>query len=166
LPPPAGRTMLRAKLRGIGVTAAALVLAFIVGFVLRGGGEDARAHSCGATDLRYIQNAQTNMTALGAWATSFKEGSIGAREVADNARDAAKRVDHVKPSDPSLRLSQRLIGRMFREYGDAVLLAAKERRRAGEHMHRAYGLANFAREVLLEAQPELAKRGCDVTALL
>jgi hypothetical protein len=33
-------------------------------------------------------------------------------------------------------------------------------------MHRAYGLANFAREVLLEAQPELAKRGCDVTSLL
>ncbi len=46
------------------------------------------------------------------------------------------------------------------------MLAAKERRQAGEHMHSAYGLANFAREVLLEAQPELAKRGCDVTALL
>ena len=33
-------------------------------------------------------------------------------------------------------------------------------------MHRAYGLANFAREVLLEAQPALAKFGCDVGALL
>jgi len=33
-------------------------------------------------------------------------------------------------------------------------------------MFRAYGLANFAREILVEAQPELAKRGCDVAPLL
>ena len=46
---------------------------------------------------------------------------------------------------------------MFQEYGEAVSLAAKERARAGKHMHRAYGLANFAREILLEAQPALAR---------
>jgi hypothetical protein len=33
-------------------------------------------------------------------------------------------------------------------------------------MHRAYGLANFAREVLTQAQPGLARYGCDVTPLL
>jgi hypothetical protein len=33
-------------------------------------------------------------------------------------------------------------------------------------MHRAYGLANFAHEILAEAGPELAKQGCDVRGLL
>jgi hypothetical protein len=33
-------------------------------------------------------------------------------------------------------------------------------------MYRAYGLANFAHEVLAEAQPELRRRGCDVSSLL
>ena len=37
---------------------------------------------------------------------------------------------------------------------------------ASERMHRAYGLANFAREVLVEAQPELQRQGCDVAPLL
>jgi hypothetical protein len=33
-------------------------------------------------------------------------------------------------------------------------------------MYRAYGLANFARDVLAEAQPALQPQGCDVAALL
>jgi hypothetical protein len=33
-------------------------------------------------------------------------------------------------------------------------------------MHRSYGLANFAREILADAQPVLAKHGCDVCPLL
>ena len=154
------------ELRGLSVIAAALVLAFLVGFAVRAGTEDAEAHSCSATDRRFIEAAKTDMTALGAWSDSYRDGSVAADEVAEHARDAAKRVKYVKPHDPSLRLSQRLMEGMFREYGQAVALAAKERSRAGEHMHRAYGLADFARQVLVRAQPELAKRGCDVTALL
>ncbi len=154
-------------MRRIGVTPAALVLAFVIGMAVRGGGtEDALAHTCSATDKRFIKTAGTNMTALGVWAEGYKSGEIDAADVARQARDAAKRVKYVKPLDPSLRHAQRLIDAMFIEYGHAVALSAKERARAGQHMHRAYGLANFARDVLVEAQPELAKHGCDVGPLL
>jgi hypothetical protein len=33
-------------------------------------------------------------------------------------------------------------------------------------MYRAYGLANFAHDVLVQAQPDLLERGCDVGPLL
>ena len=158
--------MLCRILRGIGVTAAVLVLAFTIGLAVRGGTGEAQAHSCSATDRKFIETAKTDMTALGVWADSFRSGTVDANEVATQARDAAKRVNYVKPRDPSLKKSQRLMESMFREYGEAVTLAEKERRRAGEHMYRAYGLAHFAREVLVQAQPELARHGCDVTALL
>jgi hypothetical protein len=149
------------------VTAAALVLAFGIGFAMRGGdGETAYAHSCSATDKRFIQAATTDMTALSIWAEGYKAGELEAEEVARQASDAARRVGYVKPRDPSLKLSQRLINAMFREYGEAVSVGPKEKQRAGLHMHRAYGLANFAREVLTQAQPALAREGCDVTPLL
>ena len=159
--------MVRHGLRGIGLSAAALVLAFAIGFAMHGGG-DARAtgHTCSATDKRFIQTASTNMTALGIWAEEYKTGDLRAAEVVKQAQDAAQRVGYVKPHDPSLKLSQRLIGSMFREYGQAVALAAKARTSAGEHMNRAYGLAGFARQVLTEAKPALAKRGCSVDPLL
>jgi hypothetical protein len=155
------------RLRGIGIIAAALVLAFAIGFGVRGlGTEDALAHSCSATDKRFIKTATTNMTALGIWAEGYREGEIDAEEVRTQARAAAKRIVYVKPRDPALRQAQRLMDAMFTEYGEAVVLAEKERTRAGQHMHRAYGLANFARDVLVDAQPELAKHGCDVGPLL
>ena len=154
-------------MRGIALIAAGLLVAFAIGFAVRGGGDtEAVAHSCSATDKRFIKTAGTNMTALGVWAEGYKSGEIEAAEVAREAKNAAKRVSYVKPRDPALRHAQRLIDAMFEEYGQAVALAAKERARAGEHMHRAYGLANFAHDVLVEAQPELAKHGCDVVPLL
>ena len=159
--------MVRNGLRGIGLSAAALVLAFAIGFAMHGGGTaHATGHTCSATDKRFIETASTNMTALGVWADGYKTGEIGAAEVVKEARDAAKRVDYVKPHDPSLKLSQRLIGSMFREYGQAVALGAKAKTSAGEHMNRAYGLAGFARQVLTQAKPALAKRGCSVDPLL
>lgn len=149
------------------MTAAALVLAFGIGFAMRGGGgEAAYAHSCSATDKRFIQAASTDMTALAVWADGYRAGELDADEVARQASDAARRVGYVKPRDPSLKLSQRLINAMFVEYGEAVTVGKKEKKRAGLHMHRAYGLANFAREVLVQAQPGLAREGCDVTPLL
>lgn len=155
-------------LRGIALTAAGIVLAFGVGFVVRGGAEPPApiAHSCSATDKRFIQTATTNMTALGILAEGLRSGDIAAEEVARQAKDAAKRVGYVKPRDPALRAAQRYMDGMFNEYSQAVSLAARERSRAGRHMHRAHGLANFARDVLLQAQPALAERGCDVAPLL
>ena len=44
---------------------------------------------------------------------------------------------------------------------------AKSRKRdAGPHMYRAYGFMNFAHNVLVDAAPELQRRGCDVSSLL
>jgi hypothetical protein len=151
------------ELRGIGVTAAALVLAIAASGC--GGVEQPRAHSCGAADKRFITTASTNMTALGIWAAGYKSGDIQSDQIVEEARDAAKRVGYVRPNDPSLREAQQLIVPMFTEYGEAVRLYSKGKD-AGERMYRAYGLANFAREVLLEAEPELAPRGCDVAPLL
>lgn len=151
------------ELRRISGTAAVLVLAITASGC--GGGEQSRAHSCGATDKRFITTASTNMAALGIWAAGYKSGDIEPAEIVEQARDAARRVSYVKPNDPSLREAQQLIVPMFAEYGEAVRLNAKGKD-AGERMYRAYGLANFAREVLLEAEPKLTPRGCDVAALL
>ena len=151
------------ELRRIGLTAAALVFALVVAGCTAS--EEAVGHSCGATDKRFIETASVNMTALGIWAAGYQNGEIDAKEIVRESRDAARRVSYVEPRDPSLRKAQELIDAMFTEYGVAVALHAKGKE-AGERMYRAYGLANFARDVLVDAQPELAKRGCDVTALL
>ncbi len=106
------------------------------------------------------------MTALGIWASGYQDGAIDPAEMVAQARDAAKRVAYTEPHDPSLRRAQVLIDAMFLEYGDAVAHLASGKPDAGKRMFRAYGLANFAREILVEAQPELAKHGCDVAPLL
>ncbi len=123
-------------------------------------------HSCGALDKRFLQTAGLNMTSLGIWASGYQDGSIEPAEMVAQARNAARRVSYTQPNDPSLRRAQVLIDAMFLEYGDAVAHLATGKPDAGKRMFRAYGLATFAREILVEAQPELAKRGCDVTPLL
>ena len=153
------------ELRRLGVTAAALVLALTAAGCGAGGGRAALSHSCGATDKSFIKTASINMTALSLWANGYRSGEIEPEDVAEQSYDAAKRVAYVKPNDPSLREAQKLLDAMFREYGDAVKLKAKGKA-SGRRMYRAYGLASFAREVLLDAQPELAKQGCEVAPLL
>jgi hypothetical protein len=155
-------------LRRIGVSAAALVLVLSFGaLAVRAANQpsDPIAHSCTATDQSFIQAASVDVTGLGGLAAEFKAGAVKPEEVADEAFDAAKRVRHVKPKDPSLRAAQKYLGGMFSEYGAAVDLLA-EGKDASARMHRAYGLANFAREVLAEAQPALQGKGCDVGPLL
>jgi hypothetical protein len=151
-------------LRATGLTAALLALTIVAG-----GCTETRAavgHSCGALDKRFLETAGVNMTALGMLAEGFQTGAMTYGEVVDEAQAAAKRIGHVTPRDPSLRKAQTLISAMFREYGDAVELQSNGKPEAGERMYRAYGLANFARDVLQQAQPALAERGCDVAPLL
>ncbi|HUG35875.1 MAG TPA: hypothetical protein VML54_02935 [Candidatus Limnocylindrales bacterium] len=105
------------------------------------------------------------MTALGLWTADFRSGEVAPDEIAREVFDAGKRVSRAEPSDPSLRTAQKYLGAMFNEYGEAISLHARGEG-AGERMYRAYGLANFARDVLVEAQPELLSRGCDVGPLL
>jgi hypothetical protein len=155
-------------LRRIGVTAAALVLVLAFGALAvraANGPGDVITHSCTATDQSFIQTATIDVTAIGALADEFRAGDVEPEEVASEAFDAADRVRHVKPKDPSLQAAQVYLGGMFSEYGSAVALLAKGKD-GSERMQRAYGLANFARDVLAEAQPALQGKGCDVGPLL
>jgi hypothetical protein len=150
-------------LRRLSVLAATLFIVCASG--CSSGAAQSHEHSCGATDQKFIQTASVDVTALGSMTADFQSGLAGADEVAQQAFDAAKRVTHVEPHDYSLRTAQRYLDGMFREYGEAVTMQAKGED-AGERMYRAYGLANFAHDVLVQAQPALLQRGCDVGPLL
>jgi hypothetical protein len=155
-------------LRRIGVTAAAVVLVLVFGaLAVRAADRPSGpvAHSCTATDQSFIQTASIDVTGLAVLADEFKSGAVRPQAVAREAFDSAERVRHVRPKDPSLRAAQTYLGGMFSEYGAAVELLV-EGKDASSRMHRAYGLANFARTVLSEAQLALLKRGCDVAPLL
>ena len=150
-------------MRRFGLTAAALVLALTASGC--GGAQYPLAHSCVATDQKFIATASVNVTAFNALADDFRVGAVEAEEIAEEAFSAADRVANVEPRDPSLRQAQKYLDAMFTEYGEAVTLHAKGEN-SGERMYRAYGLANFARDVLAEAQPALQHAGCDVAPLL
>lgn len=150
-------------LRRISVIAATLLLlACAAGCT---GSSDARGHSCGAMDKSFIATATVDVTALGSLTADYQSGLAGPDEVAQEAFDAAERVTHVKPRDPSLRTAQKYLDGMFREYGEAITLQGKGED-GGERMYRAYGLANFAHDVLAQAQSDLLSKGCDVGPLL
>jgi hypothetical protein len=150
-------------LRRFGVIAATLVL--VAASSGCGGSRSAHGHSCGPTDQKFIQSASLDMTALGQLTADYRNGDAGAKELAQQAFDSAVRMQHSDPKDPSLRTAQTYFDAMFQEYGTAVTIQAKGGD-AGERMYRAFGLANFAHDVLIQAQPALYKRGCDVGPLL
>jgi hypothetical protein len=150
-------------LRRLSVIAAALFLLVCVSGC--GAARESREHSCVATDQRFIATASVDVMALGSMTADYQSGMIDPDEVAEQAFDAAKRVTHVEPHDFSLRTAQKYLDGMFREYGEAVVMQSKGKD-ASDRMYRAYGLANFARDVLAQAQPALLERGCDVGPLL
>ena len=150
-------------MRRVGLTAAALILAFTAGGC--GRSEESFAHSCVATDRKFIETANLNVTAFNDLSVEFRAGKIAAEEIAAEAFSAADRLGHVRPRDPSLKQAQKYLDSMFNEYGEAVTLHAQGKN-PGERMQRAYGLANFARDVLAKAQPGLQAEGCDVAPLL
>lgn len=125
----------------------------------------ASAHTCSATDRDFIQTAELNMTSLNVWAEDYLHGSVKPSVVVKQARNAAKMVNGTTPSDPSLEKTKYLMNAMFNEYATAVLVKSKHQD-PGRHIFRAYGLANFAHDVLTEAEPALTQRGCDVGPLL
>ena len=150
-------------MRRIGVIAATLVLVTLSTGC--GGEKSVHGHSCGPTDQKFIQTASTDMTGLGVLNADYQSGAVKAKEVSQQAFDASVRIQHAEPKDPSLKTAQRYLDAMFQEYGMAITVQAKGGD-AGERMYRAYGLANFAHDVLAQAQPALYKRGCDVGPLL
>ncbi len=150
-------------LRRIGVIAATLALVALSSGCTRG--ESVQGHSCGPTDQKFIQTASTDMIGLGVLNADYQSGAVEAKDVSQQAFDASVRIKHADPKDPALKTAQRYLDGMFQEYGTAVTIQS-EGGDAGERMYRAYGLANFAHDVLAQAQPALYKEGCDVGPLL
>jgi hypothetical protein len=152
------------RLRGL--PAAGCVL--LCGLVLLGSacsGKTPEAHTCSATDRQFIDTAQMSITGLGLMSDQFQDGDSTPKDVASAASLAARNVKATQPSDYSLRQIQTLMGGMFSEYARAMTAESKHKD-AGPHIQRSYGLANFAHNVLVQAEPGLKARGCDVSPLL
>ena len=154
-------------MRRIGLSAAGLLVSVVLGLslVTNGRAVSPRDHTCSATDRQFIETASTNMASIGLWADQYLHGDAKASDVIGETKEATARVQATSPTDPSLAQTRSLMSGMFTEYGKAIR-AQSRHRNAGPHMYRAYGLANFAHDVLEGARPALVKRGCDVAPLL
>ena len=130
-----------------------------------GKGHAAIAHTCSATDKQFIGTAQLNMAALGSLSEDYLHGDAKADDVIQQTEAAVSGLRNTNPSDPSLSKTRAILRAMFLEYGRAIR-ADEHHHDPGQYIYRAYGLANFAHDVLAQAQPALAERGCDVSPLL
>jgi hypothetical protein len=156
--------MRRFALYGLGLLlAAVLAMTYTTSSRAKSGGPV--SHTCSVTDRAFIDGAKTNVDAVDLWGQQYLEGDAGPAEVAAEAARAAKIVGATRPTDPSLTQTRSLLVAMFTAYRQAMEQRAKHRD-AGDHIFHAYGLANFAHDVLLKAEPALARRGCDVSPLL
>ena len=156
--------MRRFALYGLGLLlASALALTYTTSSRAKSGGPV--SHTCSVTDRAFIDGAKTNVDAVDLWGQQYLDGDAGPAEVAAEAARAAKIVGAARPTDPSLTQARNLLVAMFTAYRGAMEQRAKHRD-AGDQIFHAYGLANFAHDVLLKAEPALAKHGCDVSPLL
>lgn len=130
-----------------------------------GQGRAAVVHTCSATDRQFIGVAQLNMAALGSLSEDYLRGDAKADDVIQQTQSSVVVMRNTNPSDPSLSKTRAILRAMFVEYGRAIR-ADKQKKDPGKYIYRAYGLANFAHDILQNAKPELAKRGCDVSPLL
>lgn len=156
--------MRRIALYGLGLLLASTV-ALIYATSSRAKASGPVTHTCSVTDRAFIDGASTNMAAVDLWGQQFLDGDATPGDVAAESGRAAKIVGATAPTDPSLKQTRTLLVAMFAAYRKAMEQRAKHRD-PGEQIFHAYGLANFAHDVLLNAEPALASRGCDVSALL
>jgi hypothetical protein len=147
-----------------GLTLAIIVAASLV-LALGGTGRAAVSHTCSVTDRQFMNVAQLNMAALGSLSQDYLHGDAKPAEVLDQTKTSIVAVGNTNPTDPSLSKTRAILRAMFVEYGRAIRADAKHRD-PGKYIYRAYGLANFAHDILSDAQPGLMKRGCDVSPLL
>jgi hypothetical protein len=149
--------------------AAGLALAiFAMGALVLGLGGTGRAavsHTCSVTDRQFMTVAQLNMAAIGSLSQDYLHGDAKPDDVIDQTKTSTLAIVNTNPTDPSLSKTRAILRAMFLEYGRAIRADAKHRD-PGKYIYRAYGLANFAHDILSDAKPGLAKRGCDVTPLL
>jgi len=147
-----------------GLVCAVVVLATFTLF-MGGTGHAQTVHTCSPVDRQFISVAQLNMADLTSAAEDYLRGDAKAASVIDTASTSLRNVSGTHPEDPSLSKTRAILGAMFTEYGKAIRAHAKHAD-PGKYIYRAYGLANFAHDVLAQAQRPLQERGCDVTALL
>jgi hypothetical protein len=147
-----------------GLAVAIFAVATLV--LLMGGNSNAAiSHTCSATDRQFLGTAQLNMAALGTLSQDYLQGAAEADDVIMQTDSAITSLLNTNPSDPSLSKTRAILRAMFLNYGRAIR-ADKHKKDPGEYIYRAYGLANFAHDVLSKAKPALAERGCDVSPLL
>jgi hypothetical protein len=146
-----------------GLAVALAVTALVL--VLGGTGTAAVSHTCSATDRQFLSVAQLNMAALGSLSQDYLHGDAKPADVLGQTQMAVVGLRNTEPSDPSLEKTRTILRAMFLEYGRAIRADSKHRD-PGKYIYRAYGLANFAHDILSDAQPALQQRGCDVTPLL
>jgi len=160
-----------ATVRFLGLTAAVLLagaLGVASGYAAAHGGRTPTAaveHTCSAIDKKFIRIATMNMSSVGTLGRDYLAGGADAEMVLAEVELAATRIKSVKPTDPVLSQTRLIMSAMLREYGGAIDAHANEGD-AGSFVYRAYGLANFAHDLLVSARPHLLKRGCDVSGLL
>ena len=141
---------------------------FAIGAVvlfLGGNSRAAVSHTCSATDRQFMSVAQLNMAAIGSLSEDYLHGDAKPADVIDQTQTAVMGLANTDPSDPSLSKTRAILRAMFLEYGRAIR-ADQKHKDPGKYIYRAYGLANFAHDVLSDAKPGLMQRGCDVTPLL
>jgi hypothetical protein len=147
-----------------GLVSAVAVLGTFMLF-MGGNGHAQTVHTCSPVDRQFISVAQLNMAGLSSAAEDYLRGDAKAASVIDTADTSLRNVSGTHPEDPSLSKTRAILSAMFTEYGKAIRAHAKHAD-PGQYIYRAYGLANFAHDVLAQAERPLQERGCDVTPLL
>ena len=128
-------------------------------------GQAGVAHTCYPVDKQFIVSAQLNMAALGETSDDYRRGSAKPADVIDETKAALRALGNTRPADPSLTQTKLVLRAMFIEYQKAIVADARHHS-PGKHIYRAYGLANFAHDLLAQERQPLKKRGCDVSPLL
>jgi hypothetical protein len=123
------------------------------------------AHTCYPVDKQFIVSAQLNMAMLGQTSEDYLRGEAKPGDVIEQADSALRALKNTRPADPSLTRAKLVLRAMFLEYRNAIQ-ANTHHNSPGKHIYRAYGLANFAHDLLVHEQKPLMQRGCDVSPLL
>ena len=142
--------------RRIGLIAAGLLalVALALAVTTSARSRSTRGHTCSAPDRQFLEAARVNMTAMDLWGQQYESGEADGAEVVQESQQAVKIVRGMSPTDPALEQTRRLLVGMLTEYARAVQTHERHGD-AGPHTYRAYGLANFAHDVLLHAQAPL-----------
>ena len=125
----------------------------------------AASDTCSAADKQFLTTVSSNMTQLGYWSDSLTNGDATPALVIKQAKSESAQVYASTPTDPSLLTARSLLRKMFLEYAAAVRAKALGSS-PGDHVRNAYTLANGVHELLVQAQPGMTARGCNLAPLL